>query len=306
VRRLPEKYRLPVLVCYLRGATLAEAAQELGWPVGTVSGRLARAREMLRTRLTRRGITVSAALTETVLARQAPAAVPVPLVLCTVRGALALVTGKGEAGGGLSAPVAALMKGVLNAMFLSKVKIVALIVLSLGAVAAGTWAVAYPALQAQQPNQKLELPLVAGPGPERAAAPPQDDEFPKLPTLEAARVEELLKAAKVSDKIRALLKERQDAALTEVRARWEELLAGRGTLDIFFGASLRLLESERELSDKKADQMGALESHWLRLKMLEEINQARFDAGRIPIADLSQTKFYRSQAELWLERAREK
>jgi hypothetical protein len=42
------------------------------------------------------------------------------------------------------------------------------------------------------------------------------------------------------------------------------------------------------------------------MKMLEEINQARFDAGRIPIADLSQTKFYRSQAELWLERAREK
>ncbi len=54
VRRLPDKYRLPIILCYFRGRTHAEAARELGCPRGTVGVRLQRARELLRGRLTRR------------------------------------------------------------------------------------------------------------------------------------------------------------------------------------------------------------------------------------------------------------
>jgi RNA polymerase sigma factor (sigma-70 family) len=101
--RLPDRYRLPLVLCYLRGLSRDETAAQLGWSVGSVKGRLERGRDRLRRRLMRRGIDLSAGLLAALAGEKSSAAgVPTALIRATV-----------EAAGGVpSAAVAALMRGV--------------------------------------------------------------------------------------------------------------------------------------------------------------------------------------------------
>ncbi len=138
--RLPDKYRLPVVLCYLEGQTQEEAARALGWTKGTVSGRLARAKDLLRHRLTCRGLAPTAGVLAACLTSQtARAAVPAALLRPTVRAGAAAVLGGAELGL-VAGPAASLAREALKVMFLGRIGRVAAqcSALGLGAAALAT------------------------------------------------------------------------------------------------------------------------------------------------------------------------
>jgi RNA polymerase sigma factor (sigma-70 family) len=102
IGQLPDRYRIPLVLCCLEGRTTEETARQLNCPPGTVSSRLARARERLRKRLSGRGLVVSSGLLAATLSAPPPdayAAVPAQLLRQTVRGAVSFSAGRREAGG---------------------------------------------------------------------------------------------------------------------------------------------------------------------------------------------------------------
>ncbi len=135
--RLPARYRGPVVLCELEGLSRPEAARRLDIPEGTLSSRLSRAKTRLRDRLARRGVAVPVAALTTALIREAQAiSLPLSLIEATV-GAATRVAAGASAASALSAPVASLSEGVLNAMLFAKVKGIALGVGVMTAVVSG-------------------------------------------------------------------------------------------------------------------------------------------------------------------------
>ncbi len=134
VAALPLRYRAPVMLCYLEGLTHEDAARQLGWPIGTVKGRLARARDLLRGRLARRGLAPTEAPALMALIRGEAARVPAALASRATRAALDFAAARGAEV--VSATAAALLRDLGGeAMLWNKWKaaLTALLVLGTGA-----------------------------------------------------------------------------------------------------------------------------------------------------------------------------
>ncbi len=167
IDRLPERYRVVIVLCDLEGQTCEEAARRIGRPVGTVKCWRSRGRERLRRRLIRSGLAPTSALGAayaTDVARAAEAARALTDGLTT---------------GAFPASVHALVKGVFKAMILSKLKTVAAVICATAFLAAGLGTAVRVAAkdprvpgdsapsEAPRPASSQPSPLVSSPPPEK-------------------------------------------------------------------------------------------------------------------------------------------
>jgi RNA polymerase sigma factor (sigma-70 family) len=160
---LPEKYRTAIVLCDLEGLPYRAAADRVGCPQGTLSGRLTRGRALLARRLARRGLSIPASALATLLARDASAALPPPLLTATLRVGFALRANA------VSAKVALLAEGTLKMMLLSKLKSAAVGPLLVALVLAAGWVCA--ARVSAQATGRGEGPALANEERPRAPAP---------------------------------------------------------------------------------------------------------------------------------------
>jgi RNA polymerase sigma factor (sigma-70 family) len=177
--RLPDRYRVAVILCDLEGKTRRQAARQLGIAVGTLSGRLTTARRRLARQLARHGLALSVGTLAAALSqRAATAGVPAPLVVSTVQAAALSAAGKAAVAGAISARVATLTEGVLKTMLLSKLKMTLLVltlvlVAGMGLLTYQALATAHEGNSSRSPAPRLAPPRIAGQAAVPAPAPQQ-------------------------------------------------------------------------------------------------------------------------------------
>jgi RNA polymerase sigma factor (sigma-70 family) len=183
LQKLPEKYRAPLVLCYLEGKTNEQAAEALGCPRGSMSARLAQSRERLRACLSRRGYAVPSAGIATALATAASkAAVPLPLLANTVRAALWFASEDAGTASFVSSQAVALAKAAFRAMFLKQLEIAAAVLLATGMLGTGATMLLKAATQTS-PRAQVVDPLPPEARPDRAEIPGE-----RLPSGAIARM----------------------------------------------------------------------------------------------------------------------
>jgi RNA polymerase sigma factor (sigma-70 family) len=183
--RLPDKYRVPVVLCDLQGRTRREVAAQLKVPEGTLSGRLTTARRMLARRLARYGLAVSGgALAAALSEKAASACVTMALATSTARAAALVAAGQGLTAGAVPARVVALAEGVVKTMLLTKLRAFVAVAVVV-TVSAGVVGLAYRTTAAE---------------PKRAAAQPAADELEEL-RLEVEALRKGLQATRARVKV---------------------------------------------------------------------------------------------------------
>jgi RNA polymerase sigma factor (sigma-70 family) len=285
VSRLPDKYRSPVVLCYLEGLTHEDAARQLNWPVGSVKGRLARARDLLRSRLLRRGIAPAAAILGSSIGREASAAFNREVFEQTVSHCMSVTLGHATVDA-VSVSIGSLVKGALSAMIIEKVKWAGFAALATGLALAGAVVMARqagPEMDRAAKARAIATNRLTGAAPAAANGP---GEKGKAAEMESSEVENL--------RNRLI-----QAALRDWTASLQDFRANKASLDRVYQASTRLLSAEQNGRGAVADQAAA-SAHAQRMRDLARIeneNPSRTES------QVSQVNAFSAEAELWMSQA---
>jgi RNA polymerase sigma factor (sigma-70 family) len=176
VARLSEKYRSPLLLCDLQGKTQAQAAHELNCTEATVRRRLAGARDLLRSRLTRRGVGLTTAGLVAALGRSASAGAPAAWVQATVKAASLMNSAAARIAIGevISTTAASLVRQSLRAMLLSNIKTGAAGALVFGLLGCIAWGVGLSRERQDDGSMKRPAPAPASHTSQLKAEKPSD------------------------------------------------------------------------------------------------------------------------------------
>jgi RND family efflux transporter MFP subunit len=301
VTRLPERFRLAIVLCYLEGKTVAEAGAQLGWPRGTVASWLARARERLQRRLVRRGVTlpgagVLAALSLTDIAAGAPPA----WIAAGVRTAGVATGARLAAEAGVAPRVVTLTREVLRAMLIKKAIAGVVVVVSFLLFGGGLLHVMGRAEDGAAPVIAVEGPKQPGPADAKPGAQATPPEKPKVARpvkrdvtpyadftgrLEAARETQVL--ARVSGRLekihaRAGASVKKGDLLFEVEATAPRESLARAE------ANLIIAEAALKKSESQTESMRAMFRDKLvsQEQLDQAVYQSRINAAKLKLAKL--------------------
>lgn len=269
ISRLPDTYRLPILICDLEGRPQTEAAQQLGCLPGTLSVRLSRARAMLATRLARRGYALSAATFATLLS-QSTASANVPASMSAATATLAATQ---HSLGVRSVPpqVSTLTQGVLKSMFLAKLKTGVLICSLIIVFGLGAGSLLY-----QMEAGEAPAPPQAGPAKQGVSGVAKRD------TARADQQREL-----------------RDAAQQAYEAAKNQYEAGTSTPQEVCQWSRHWFEAEQFADLSRDARVAAANAHLSRMQTLERDVKAKADIGAKGGSELNwqAARYYRIEAE---------
>jgi RNA polymerase sigma factor (sigma-70 family) len=295
ISRLPEKYRAPIVLCYMEGLTHDEAAASLSWPVGTVRSRLSRARDRLRERLSRRGLAApavagpvgawlagkeagSSALAGTFTGGSATV-VPEGAAKLVLK--LASQAANGSISGSTTVPVTSLIlaEGVLKMMTFKKLTVIATVLLSLATLTAGGGLAVIRSSRAQQaPTREISV--------EEKKAPAASGQGVFLKNNDVDRqMQEMVELATIRYELVRQAFERGEISV-------EKLIDAGLELDkVELGAARNPAAARREIKERS----------FKRLEQLDRLMEIGVKEGKAKTADALAVKLRRMQAELDLK-----